>query len=103
MALPSMPSHVAVTVAEPAAWAVTNPEVLTVATFASDEAQVNVLPRIAFLFASRAVAVSCTVSPREAIVLVAGVTATDATVGGVGSVVPSPQATRAEPAINVRD
>jgi hypothetical protein len=83
-------------VTDPFATAVTSPLGFTVATFASDDDHVNVLPVIAFPLASRAVALSCSVSPSETSVPDAGVTWTEATlgVGGGGSVVSPPQAMR---------
>jgi hypothetical protein len=101
---PGTPSVVAEIVAVPKAAAVTKPALLTDAQLSSDDDHVNALPEIAFPLASRAVAVSCTVSPREVSVAVAGETSTDTTVGGgggSGSVVPSPQASRMRTAIRI--
>jgi hypothetical protein len=79
--------------ADPFATADTSPPVLTVAIFPSDDDKVNVLPEIVFPLASRALAVSCTVSPREESMGFSGVTTTEATAGGPFSVgVSLPQA-----------
>ena len=85
-----MPPVVAVIVSDPFATAVTRPDELTVAMLASDEDQVNVLSEIVFPLASRALAVSWTVSPRETSVAVLCVTATEATVCAAGCCPPGP-------------
>ena len=90
VAEPWTPSVVAAMVADPFAMAVTRPEALTVAMFASDDDQVNVLPEIAVPFASCALGVSWTVSPSETSVAVLGVTATEATVGDPACCCPGP-------------
>lgn len=70
--------------ADPFAMAVTNPVALTVATLESDDAQVKALPGIALPLASRALAISRTVSLTETSVSAGAVTTTEATLGGVG-------------------
>jgi predicted flap endonuclease-1-like 5' DNA nuclease len=66
----------AVTEAVPLPTAVTRPELLTVATPSSDDAQLNVVPSILFPLASCALAASCTVSPSELSDAVSGSTST---------------------------
>src|SRR5256885_17132701 len=78
LALPLCPSLVAVIIAEPATFAVTRPLVLTVATVALSLDQVIVRPDSGLPFASRGVAVSCTVCPTGTLGE-AGVTVTEAT------------------------
>jgi hypothetical protein len=69
--------------------------------FWSDDDQVNVLPEIEFPLASRALAVSCTVSPREESMEFSGVTTTEATAGGPFPVgVSLPQARKGTAPIN---
>jgi hypothetical protein len=95
LAVPAALSALAVMVTDPRAAAVTRPDELTVATLLLDEDQVNVLPGIGFPFASCALAESCNASPTYSSVALAGVTTTEATLGG-GSVV-SPQAASTSP------
>ncbi|HXV15381.1 MAG TPA: hypothetical protein VD758_01295 [Gemmatimonadaceae bacterium] len=76
--LPLWPSLVAVICAEPAATAVTSPDVETLATPELLEFQLTARPVRTLLFASLVVAVSCTVPPTVRLGL-AGETATDAT------------------------
>jgi hypothetical protein len=71
-------SDVTVMVAVPSAWAVTKPLVVTVATLLAFVAQVTTRPVNALPFASRGVAVSCTVCPTVRLAL-DGTTVTDAT------------------------
>ncbi len=77
-ALPLFPSLVAVMVAEPAAFPVTSPLELTVATEVLLLAQLTTRPERALPLASFGVAVSCTVCPTS-MLAVAGLTATEAT------------------------
>src|SRR6266576_55299 len=80
--VPLCPSLVAVIVAEPATFPVTRPLVLTVATVVLALNQVIVRPDSAFPFASRGVAVSCTVLPSFTLAG-DGLTVTEATATGV--------------------
>jgi hypothetical protein len=93
-ALLVIPDDEAVIDEVPLPTAVTRPDELTVATPTSDEAHVNVLPDRVVPPASRALALSWTVSPIETRLTVLGVTTTEATVGvplpGPGSDVTSP-------------
>src|SRR6266545_655121 len=73
------PSMVPMMSALPAATPATSPVAFTVATPASLDVQVGVLPASTFPSASRAVAVSRVVSPPVSTVPVGGVTSTDAT------------------------
>jgi hypothetical protein len=82
LAVPLLPSLVAVIVAEPAATPVTTPLDDTVAMPVLELDHVTVRPVSTLLFASRVVAVSCTVRP-TATLGVAGATLTDATGTGV--------------------
>src|SRR2546430_8951207 len=75
--LPLWPSLVAVIVAEPATFAVTRPLVLTHATVVFSLNQVIVRPDSALPFASRGVALSCTVRPTGPL-RQGGLTVTDA-------------------------
>lgn len=84
VAVPLCPSLVAVIVTVPAATAVTTPEVVTVAIFASPVDQVTTRPDSVFPLASRVVAVSVADEP-IAICDDAGVTTTDATGAGAGA------------------
>src|SRR2546429_39054 len=79
---PLCPSLVAVIVAEPAAFAVTNPLPLTLATPLLPLAHVTTRPDKALPLAALRVAVSCTVCP-TCMPAEAGVTATEATETGV--------------------
>lgn len=102
VAVPAVVSVVAVIVIDPLApAAVTRPEELIVATLSSEDDHANVLPRIVFPFAARALALSCTVSPRERSVSAAGITTMEATAGRVGSVVSAPQPKSVGPPTNV--
>jgi hypothetical protein len=94
---PVAPPVVAVIVAGPLPLAVTTPDEFTVAHAWSEDDHVKVLPEIACPLASRAVAVNCDVWPRDEKVADGGVTSTDATLGGRGSVALSPQARSAAP------
>src|SRR5207302_654683 len=76
--VPLCPSLVAVIIAEPAAFAVTNPLPLTVATAVLPLAHVTTRPDRALPLASLGVAVSCAVCP-TCTPADAGVTATEAT------------------------
>jgi len=78
VAVPVLPSLVAVIVAAPAATADTRPLALTVATDALLVVQITTRPDSGLPPASFAVAVSCTVCPTCALA-VAGLTVTDAT------------------------
>jgi hypothetical protein len=82
LAVPLLPSLVAVIVAEPAATPVTTPLDDTVAIPVLELDHVTVRPVSTLLFASRVVAVSCTVRPTVTLG-VAGATVTDATGTGV--------------------
>jgi hypothetical protein len=82
LAVPLFPSLVAVIVAEPAATPVTTPLDETVAIPVLELDHVTVRPVSTLLFASRAVAVSCTVWPTVTLGA-AGETLTDATGTGV--------------------
>ncbi len=75
--VPVTPRVVAEIVAVPFATAVTRPSLFTVATAGLDEDQVKPSTDTVFRFASRAVAVSFTVSPNETSVCERGVTSTD--------------------------
>ena len=86
VAVSLLPSLVAVIVAPPAAFAVTSPLELTVATVVLLLAQVTVRPVSTFPTESFRVAVSCAVPPTGE-VTVAGVTVTVATGAGVGGAV----------------
>jgi len=81
---PDIPSTVAVTAVVPLATAVTNPEEFTVAALVLVEDQVNVLPEMVLPEPSLATAVNCCVAPIAARDVVAGVTWTELTVGGLG-------------------
>ncbi len=83
-AVPDFPSLVAVIVAVPTAAAVTNPEALTVALVASDDAQLIVRPGSTVPPTSKSVALSCCVVPTIT-VGAEGVTVTEAT--GTGTIV----------------
>jgi hypothetical protein len=83
-ALPLFPSLVAVMVAEPAAFPVTSPLALTVATAVLPLAQLTVRPERALPLASFGVAVSCSVCPATTLPE-AGLTVTDATGTGAGA------------------
>src|SRR5690349_20958464 len=78
LAVPLLPSLVAVIVAEPAATPLTRPLLLTVAMVVLLLDQVMLRPVSVFPDASLVVAASCTVAPTLTLA-VAGVTATDAT------------------------
>ena len=78
LAEPLLPSLVAVITAGPALTPLTSPVPSTVATTALSLVQSTVRPLNTLPFASRRVAVSCTVCP-TATLAVAGVTVTDAT------------------------
>lgn len=78
VALPVLPSLVAVIVALPALFAVTTPDVLTDATAGALDAQTMPRPVSVFPFASYVMAVSVVVAPTVSELLV-GATATDAT------------------------
>jgi hypothetical protein len=78
VAVPLLPSLVAVIVAEPAAFAVTSPLALTLATVVLLLAHVTALPASAVPTESSGVAVSCTVPPTVKLAA-AGVTTTLAT------------------------
>ena len=84
VAVPLCPSLVAVMVTVPAATAVTTPEVVTVAIFASLVDQVTTRPDSVFPLASRVVAVRVADEP-TATCDDAGVTTTDATGTGAGA------------------
>src|SRR5579885_19081 len=86
VAVPLLPSLVAVIVAEPAATPVTSPVPLTVATPGAPLAQETVRPASGAPVESSGVAVSCTVCP-TASVLAAGVTTTRATGTGLTAIV----------------
>src|SRR5437870_6564530 len=86
-AVPVTPSLVAVIVAEPVATPITSPLPFTVATSVLLLTQVTTRPSSGLLFASRGVAVSCTVCPTGTLAG-AGLTVTDATGTGVPVVVP---------------
>lgn len=77
---------VAVMFVDPAPLAVTSPVLLTVATELFDETQLKVRPEMAVPSDCLALALSCAVSPSEVALTLAGVTTTDATVGGGGGV-----------------
>jgi hypothetical protein len=98
---PEMPSMEAVIVAVPSSLAVTNPAELTAAQSWSDDDQVKETFATAAPFSSRAVAVSCAVSPSETSVSTAGVTTTAATVAR-GSWIDSAQAKKVNVATRVR-
>src|SRR5438309_2164435 len=85
-AVPLCPSLVAVIVAEPAARAVTRPLPLTVATVVLLLDHVITRPDSGFPLASCGVAVSCTVWPTGTLA-VAGLTDTEATGAGAGTVI----------------
>ena len=76
VAFPETDPDVAAIVASPLATAVTSPDASTVATAASPDSHENSEPATAFPFASSASAASRNVSPRAAIVVSAGTTAT---------------------------
>src|SRR2546426_8250427 len=78
VALPLLPSLVAVIIADPAATPVTTPLALTVAVAPLLVAHITTRPLSAFPPASLGVAVSCTVCPTVTLAD-AGLTATDAT------------------------
>ena len=95
VAVPDTPPAVAVMVAVPLPVAVTSPDPSTVATEVALLDQATAAPAIARPFWSRTSAESCTVAPKAASWVVAGVTVTVVGRGGGGvggSVVPSPQA-----------
>ena len=81
VAVPLLPSLVAVIVAAPAVTPVTTPAPLTVATPPLLDAQLTVRPLSALPAESRGVAVSCTVLP-AATLTAAGLRTTDATGAG---------------------
>ena len=85
VALPVLPSLVAVMVAEPATRALTSPEPETVATIVLLDDQVMVRPVRTLPLASRVTADSCTVPPTVRLGAV-GDTETDATGTGAGAV-----------------
>jgi hypothetical protein len=101
-AAPDTPAVEAVTVAVPFSPALTSPDEFTATQSSSDDDHVKETPAIVAPLASRAVAASCTVSPSETSVPVAGVTTTDATVGGGSCIESPPQAKKATAATKVR-
>jgi len=86
LAEPDWPSLVAVTLAVPAAPAVTNPLALTLAMAEFELLQAIARPVSTLPLASLSVAVSCAVFP-DATVLAAGVTLTVATATGAGALI----------------
>ena len=91
VAVPAMPSTVAVMATVPLSTAVANPAALTVATVVSDEVQVKVFPEMDPPLALAAVAANCPVSPSAFSVSTAGVTCTVTTTRvGSGPVVELP-------------
>src|SRR5687767_1296738 len=93
-ALPLFPSLVAVIVADPSATAVTRPVALTVAAVSSLLVQLTTRPDSGAPFASRGVAVSCTVAPLATVASAGSIVtaATGTTSAGVPALISMPSA-----------